>query len=461
MNLQLSYYDPSKLSVPIYESKAFNFHYYISNQTDFDKMVNRWKIERNRINNIETNIVNSNSLWDIFLKGTSQFKPIDNIVSQHGGEQCQNKLTPYQRDLRGLYITISNCHKISYELHYTNFDYCYFFECNYNIPFQNIKWPEFIFFENSIQHVKFEKCHFENLTFYHCNINNVLFDRCTFINVAFHPKIDNKYSSILFNHCKFSRCNFERINIDDLYLTDDCEINRCNFKFYNFSFYSPGKNTLFKLFMSWDLENYKIRRKIKNITRVNNSPPIINYYTWKEKKHHISKFQSAGIISLGLFKLYNYIMNNHGSTLTQEDYINLHYKLNWVLDFSSNKNKYRKYLSRFVFGYGHKPFRILFTLIALNFILSFVYIFSGLKIINMNRIIIIKRNFDFNFYEFTPTISDIFYSLYFSFLTSITISFGDILPGTFITRIIVPIHGILGIICTASFTVLIARRYFR
>lgn len=117
-------------------------------------------------------------------------------------------------------------------------------------------------------------------------------------------------------------------------------------------------------------------------------------------------------------------------------------------------SKLTGYLSEYIIGYGEKPFLALVSMAVIIFLFSFVYLFTGFtpssecteihySLINL----------------FDISLSDYWESLYYSFITLITVGQGTATPSTQLSQFAMCLELLIGAILMSLFTGTLFRKY--
>ena len=442
--------------------KIFSFHYYISNTKEFESCVKRWKNEQSRLNQIIPKIYKEDHYWCKLLQEPKKIQSL--LAEGKGGVSGTNVSYKYVRDLRGIHINNLNLNKILHSLHYTIFDYSLFTNCNFLCPPYKKRYGEFIFFENQFKHVKFSNCKFKNMAIFQPILENVLFYQCEFENVDFLPNATGKFQNMLFMQCKINNSNLERIKMSDIIIWGTYEFNNNKLNVPSVTEKKINQLPIIKMSKKWDRESHKDRKYYKSSTSISKpgQPTITkpNYYKRFEKRRSkYYKYDTTRLIYTGMKFLYEHLFFNHTKEYHHEIYLDIHYKYSWLKDEINEKytSFINKIFSRYILGYGDKPHKPILIWLVSNLIYAFSYIFTGLTFKQK----LINRELIFSKHEILPTITDLLHSIYYSFLTSITVSHGDIIPEGIVSKTLCISQGFISIILLTIFTIIITRKYFK
>lgn len=145
----------------------------------------------------------------------------------------------------------------------------------------------------------------------------------------------------------------------------------------------------------------------------------------------------------------NHIREEH------DNYANFYYQRKKAETRSLTKvSKLTGYLSEFIIGYGEKPFRSLITMALIIFVFSFIYLFTGFTLSNE----CLEINYSLSDI-FNVSLYDYWESLYYSFITMITVGQGSAAPSTQLSQIAMSLELLLGAILMSLFTGTLFRKY--
>ena len=267
----------------------------------------------------------------------------------------------------------------------------------------------------------FSCCDFLSCIFTDCSLNQLFFSIGTLKCVEFN---NTSMSSVIFQMNAFSQVKF---------------VGNC--KLHDFLILSPS--------CMFDI------RFIEN-----NGKIMIN------SRSGISNFKYKDMVNVNNPKIYKIFKKGHYEEVAAT-YYSFEQLLasNFLLDKKSDCYYQRKkaetrsknfiqaipgYLYEWLFGYGQRPFRALIALIITTIMYAPIYMLSGFN--TGARIINYVLNADFFLSWSLPKIRDLFESVYFSFITLITIGQSTPHPINMITKIISSSELFIGAILVTTFT---------
>lgn len=418
--------------------RAFYYHYYSSNKDEFRKNVERWKDKKKELIEVLEDINNENLKWQ------------------------EKDFLDNERDLSGLQLKRFQSEKRLYSLDHTTLNYCIFEMCKFETKQEGEELKkDSIFWSGKINHSIFKNCKFTNISFSEGEFSNIVFYECTFENVDFNKNKDGEYHRLFFQNCTFTQTDFSKVS-----LKDSCFWGHCVFSDIEYTQETLpqkkiiGKDIL-KYCKKWDKKTYKTRIENKYIGGPYNKMEIL---ADKDtiSRGRIKKYCSLINCYAGLESFYKSISIKEDKHGEHHLYLSYFYIYRWVKDqkeilTTGRLRNFTSFISRYVLGYGVKAERPLLSYLSMIVLFSFVHLFNGIVYGDG----LIKRTFEFVPEEFISTIYDFFKSLYFSAITSTTIGYGDIHPGSPITMFLASAQGFIGILLMTMFTVIFGRRFFK
>lgn len=432
------------------DERAFAYHYFSADTADFQAKVRRWTGQEARLSAISQAILRDEHLWQWILFGLRPEDSISDLVGTGtGGLQIYGRTEPGVRDLRGVAIVGARVDGPLGGIHDTNFDYCLFDKCNFDLPPKDGRFPHFTFFQNTFRHTLFRDCAFSNVTFYKGQFEDALFSNCSFNNVAFVAD-DVRYRRVVFFNSRLRDVNLENVDLTSFCFVGECTFERISFgdaMLDSLSFEPIGKEIVDQC-RRWDRERFPYKKSVRNV----------RYAT-----EGLAKHTSEIVAYQGLAKFYRVLMS--ASSDRPEDYprfVRATYLHTWLLDeakllYNGRRRIIAPLFVRYVLGYGHRPERPLIVWFIMNLVFTAGYLFGGL---NHNGKLV-GRAFHFNASKFGATLHDAARCLYFSFVTATTVGFGDFSPATGVSMALTATHAVLGILLMTMFTVVLARRFFK
>lgn len=418
--------------------RAFYYHYFTSNIKDYNLAVNRWQGKKKELVEVLDDIRSDNLKWQ------------------------EKKLLNNERNLSGTQFKRFNTEKRLYSLDYTVLDYCLFEFCKFETLQNNQEQhKDSLFWSCKINHSHFKNCKFKNVSFSEGEFQHIVFYECEFENVDFNKNKDGIYNYFFFQNCTFKNVDFTKLSLKNSCFWGPSVFDKVRFNQDTI----PNKKLIGKsivsLCKSWDKASYRTRLENKYLGGPYNKIEIL-YTTDSNKRSQIKKFSSLINCYEGLDDFYRYISKEEDKEGEFLQYLNYYYLERWVKDqkyilLNGRIRNYNVYISRYVLGYGVKSERPLMSYLSMILGFSFVHLFNG--IIYGGRLI--NRDFQLDFDELIPTVYDFFKSLYFSAITSTTIGYGDIHPGSPLTMFIASAQGIIGVLLMTMFTVIFGRRFFK
>lgn len=259
----------------------------------------------------------------------------------------------------------------------------------------------------------FSKTKFLNgVHFHNCTANSIIIEKCTFQNdESFEFRTINK---LVIDDCiiksTFNLKNFSFYPDDylDKIIEKPCEINILSFK---------NTQNLGRINIDWD------KNKVEDAIKNNGDTPQEQkeqFAMLKENYHNIGDYESED-------KAFVAYMRSRRETLS-----------NW---FAKSIDKVICLIGR----YGTKPSRIAITMAVVWFVFSVLFSLSALisGIVSNGKSV------------------NLFEGFYFSAITFFTIGYGDVVPAFWLTKILAPIEGALGLFLMSYFTVAVVRKTLR
>ncbi len=175
------------------------------------------------------------------------------------------------------------------------------------------------------------------------------------------------------------------------------------------------------------------------------------HYNTGKVNYRIARNQATRIGDYDRIGYYYYKERAYGSrSMKKEDYSR-------YSDYLSSK--FFDYLSRYVIGYGEKPWNVLIVSLITISIFAFLYMLVGVKSINGTSIVINTTNiYQYSIYEIITIYIDMWY---FSMVTFSTLGYGDIVATTTFGKILVSLEVFFGVTIAAAWTSVIIKRMIR
>ena len=112
-------------------------------------------------------------------------------------------------------------------------------------------------------------------------------------------------------------------------------------------------------------------------------------------------------------------------------------------------NEFFDFLSKYIIGYGEKPFRLLCISVFIISLFALIYMFTGLNTMDYG---LVKINLSKNMYTFNEIIIYYLEAWYFSMITFSTVGYGEIIALGIFGKIFVCLEVFLGITVHATWT---------
>ena len=112
-------------------------------------------------------------------------------------------------------------------------------------------------------------------------------------------------------------------------------------------------------------------------------------------------------------------------------------------------NEFFDFLSKYIIGYGEKPFRLLCISVFIISLFALIYMFTGLNTMDYG---LVKINLSKNMYTFNEIIVYYLEAWYFSMITFSTVGYGEIIALGIFGKIFVCLEVFLGITVHATWT---------
>lgn len=353
-------------------------------------------------------------------------------------------------------------------------------EFNYNITKESKYFPHNskIKISNIKPYTYYEGIEFNNILFSSFNLDNICFHNCTFTNCIFDnitSKIDSSHIQsfsacdfiyTVFKNCSLNSIFFDMGNFNNIEFADtnfnECIFHRINFEKTKFSgnttlnstdIYSPSLN--FNISFIGSVENLHVDSRCR--VSAFSYYDIINTNIEDYLKYKIWKKPIYSEVANTYFALDQIWASNH---IREQDknYTNFYYQRKKAETRSYNRHsKLHGYLFEFIIGYGENPFRALISMSLIILLFSFIFMITGFKPDSNSSEIMYSISLNSKFS--IQCIYDWSQSLYFSFITMITVGQGDPSPSTLLTQIAMSIELLLGAILMTLFTSTLFRKY--
>lgn len=112
-------------------------------------------------------------------------------------------------------------------------------------------------------------------------------------------------------------------------------------------------------------------------------------------------------------------------------------------------NEFFDFLSKYIIGYGEKPFRLLCISVFIISLFALIYMFTGLNTMDYG---LVKINLSKNMYTFNEIIIYYLEAWYFSMITFSTVGYGEIIALGIFGKVFVCLEVFLGITIHATWT---------
>lgn len=403
------------------------------------KIVSRWENETDRLEAVLNDLLNDDPHWDLSLKCFKGRGAISPLESGGGKEEEFDYTKPfsldpfsiskktvyeYKRDLRGTYweeIEISGKKVKSFS--YSLLDYCSFENCKFNC----------LAGELSFKNCWFINCEFKNCWLFDLTLSNSVFIGCSFDNAQL-SRLNNQ-KNILFLSCNFSNIDFMDFNLKEIYFDWSCNFKSIRLKGdIENKLSGIGKNVLsfIKSFESVEKKQIKKLRDNFNENYLGYSVFLKELARWSQRQNDHSELL-----------IFNYYWHLYSDKAKTKKIISKNYLVYFV--------------GRYIVGYGYHYWKPLIAYLLINFLFSFLFLFSGI----VYRGEIINRSLSLSLDQFSNSLFDWFKCLYFSSITALTIGYGDSYPLAFLSNLLSVTLGFFEMILFTLFVVIFARRYFR
>ena len=238
--------------------------------------------------------------------------------------------------------------------------------------------------------------------------------------------------------------------------------NSCKFKNIHFSkMSSSNKIFLDTLFIGQNLELIQIENlaRLDGIKFDGHTKIIVKDVEYKKDyfingkiNYRIARNQANKIGDSERIGYYYYKERHYGSkSMNKKDYPTYEHYLS---------SKFFDTISKYVIGYGEKPWNILIVTILTISIFAFLYMFTGIKDINSNEIKIIDLS-NLNIYNTSEIFKIYSDAWYFSMIVFSTVGFGDIIAINDIGKFIVVVEVFFGLTIAATWTSVIMKRMIK
>lgn len=121
-------------------------------------------------------------------------------------------------------------------------------------------------------------------------------------------------------------------------------------------------------------------------------------------------------------------------------------------------NDFFDFLSKHFIGYGEKPIKLLFISFSIISLFAFIYLFTGIKILDYGLIKVDVLN---NTYSLHELVSIYMESWYFSMITFSTVGYGEVIASGLLSKMIVCVEVFLGITTHATWTSILLSRMIK
>ncbi len=324
--------------------------------------------------------------------------------------------------------------------------------------------------------ITFEKVDFQNITLSEVAFHNCIFESCDFFGVKTKPAFET-VTKELFSACEFNRTNFENAEFYNTVFSmckfqnvtfknikfNDCifhkgrflavifggNITMCNthifspYRKFNISLEMPdAKVVLDPRCIITKTEDYI--DSIENIEEFfDGRRNLLKTIDYKETKN--------------TYQIFEWLYNENGLPWESDMYVNPYYQKKYAETRSYDRRiqRIQGYIAEKIIGYGEKPLNSLVT-IALTIVLyGIAYMFSGYCIEGEIFKLSLLGISDFEWGTIFECFSK---SLYFSFITLVTVGLGDISPYGIFSQVLMGSELFMGAILMTLFVSLLFRK---
>lgn len=402
--------------------------------------------------------------------------------------QFQNFLISHFNESEGVDFTRCNFTKVQFSTVFLNgsyFNECTFIQCkdwsSESNSLEGEEWSEMVHKEITVSfnRNKFENCNFgfntSNISMFHNKFYDTEFNMCNFKNAVFY---DNEFHRCRLQHVRFEcdgkksqKYNYCKCLYGDKYY-------KCNFKNVNFS-------TAILIFLEFEDNKYdnetvfsmKSYEELKNILTKENfnldcfddrneEQFLESYVGFYHRLFNEYKHTTMTKKAYEFYYVYKYLEGK--LSFQQVNVENL--KSNACMWFKNLFDAIKNKVFYITCGYGERPLRTLGIGFIVLVLFSFMYLFLGIKgndgpIVYMGLIDnfdnIFPDGYSLNSVSLKEFWADFQVAFYFSVISFATIGYGDFMPLTPGSRMLVCFQSLLSIILIALFTGIIVRKAFR
>ena len=320
------------------------------------------------------------------------------------------------------------------------------FGSNYELHFRKFNIPNV---NNIFAQIRFENCEFKGQAFF----SNTIFEySTTFSNVKFNAIAVFCYSTFK-SDIRLINCTFSNVHAGNSHF-DSTVVCGKRAEFINNVGLIDFWNIKFSESTTFLLEG--------------NYPKNFGIANAGELAYRIAKLQAYKIGDVNLGDKYYYLERSYRGyqimpPISIWDKTKKGYK-KFVLFNSIKVDKYYKFIfpktkdliSKYLIGYGEKPFNCIFWMLIFILSYSFIYMFTGLKINNEITYLLYNPNA-----SFIESFQSIFDYVFFSIVTFTTVGYGDITTGNLIGKFFASTEMILGVTLIGAWTATLLRKLMK
>lgn len=440
-----------------HDIKLHNYNYHVD-VGSADRLMDRWKDQSERLENIKSLIQSEDHYWCQSLQEPIPL-PYSDEVKANGGikKSSSNDTYEYKRDLRGVEIKDLVVDKHYTSIHYSYFDFSTFNKCKFE--FSSNK--DMFFFKNSFNNTKFTGCSFKNGWFFEGEMVDAVFYECDFDGLVFNANSSekNNYRRIVFIGCNFRECDLTRIDLSSCIFVGNCSFESINIDTEDLNSFSPIGTDIIKIIKIWDKEHWKKRKHIKSVTFPGVGVPIINKMESGKVQPKSKNNIITRIVYSGLIDFYDFAADKYDNQKGRSVFSRTHYVLSWLIDEKSSINRKfstlpKYFISRWIAGYGDRPESPITAWFLSVALFAVLLGFSGIEV-NGHTVTF------FDQCSLNEVLAFYLKSLYFSITTATTVGYGDIGPTNGLSMGLSALNAIIGMFLYTTFTVVMVRRLFR
>ena len=324
--------------------------------------------------------------------------------------------------------------------------------------------------------ITFEKVDFKNVTLNEVAFHNCIFESCDFSGIKTAPAFGT-VTKELFSACEFNRTNFEDVEFNNTVFSmcklqnvtfknikfDGCIFHKVRFLYVKFDgnismsdtfIFSPYRK--FKIFLGMPGTNVvmdprcKITKTEEYIDSIEN---IEEYFDIGRKLLKTTDFNDTK----NTYQIFEWLYGENGLPWETDMDANPFYQKK----YAETRSYYRRidrikgYIAELIIGYGEKPFNSLIAIVLTIFVYGIAYMFSGYTIGEK----IYKLSLDgLSCFKWKTILGYFSKSLYFSFITLVTVGTGDINPHGTVSQLLMGSELFCGAILMTLFVSLLFRK---